>query len=562
MPSAAITAGVILCLLHQVFAMDTVTGQYGETVSLPCGAESAKAFFIKWKYDDGDGVTGDLLVRKPGENASITAPEAYKDRISVADDDSLLISSVALSDQKVFTCMMALSSDIVEHHVKIEVHKSPEAVELTNNPAAVETGKLSMIGECSVKDANPAATITWYKNDKPLEDDGKVVVITASESVDEASGLSSSVSKLQYRAQKEDVGALFSCGAGDTLRAEAVSFSINYPTETVTLEVDSPEPFHEGDDITLRCQADGNPPPTTFVFIVQGEELEVSDSDMHTLTSVTRDSSGMYQCYPSDDKTLLAALNITVQYLDVSLSPSGSMMKSAGEPLPVSLEIDASSPTTVTWTKDNASLSAEPLFERLHYSDSGVYECVVTMGKLSSKHSFKLEVEGAPVITSLKEQISADGTHTVLSCEAEGYPKPSVEWSGINGTNAEEGSYVNGKVTHHLKIVPKANLSVTCAAINKLGADSKTTEVTSLLVGIEEREVTMDKQDQLTESNEGTKMAVGIVVGLLLATVVVGVAYWLYIKKSKQGSWKTGEKEENSTEESKKLEETPQKAEV
>lgn len=36
-------------------------------------------------------------------------------------------------------------------------------------------------------------------------------------------------------------------------------------------------------------------------------------------------------------------------------------------------------------------------------------------------------------------------------------------------------------------------------------------------------------------SDEGdtTKLVVGVIVGLLLATVVVGLAYWLYMKKSK-----------------------------
>lgn len=64
----------------------------------------------------------------------------------------------------------------------------------------------------------------------------------------------------------------------------------------------------------------------------------------------------------------------------------------------------------------------------------------------------------------------------------------------------------------------------------------------------------MDKQGS-SDDSDTTKLVVGVIVGLLLATVVVGLAYWLYMKKSKQGSWKTGEKEDGSTEESKKLEE-------
>lgn len=75
----------------------------------------------------------------------------------------------------------------------------------------------------------------------------------------------------------------------------------------------------------------------------------------------------------------------------------------------------------------------------------------------------------------------------------------------------------------------------------------------------------MDKRDQ-SEDADQTKLVVGVVVGLLVAALVIGLAYWVYMRKSKQGSWKTGEKESGSSEEEKKLEEkveeNSQKAEV
>lgn len=38
--------------------------------------------------------------------------------------------------------------------------------------------------------------------------------------------------------------------------------------------------------------------------------------------------------------------------------------------------------------------------------------------------------------------------------------------------------------------------------------------------------------DQSDAGNQ-TKLVVGVVVGLLFATVVIGLAYWIYMKKSK-----------------------------
>lgn len=36
-----------------------------------------------------------------------------------------------------------------------------------------------------------------------------------------------------------------------------------------------------------------------------------------------------------------------------------------------------------------------------------------------------------------------------------------------------------------------------------------------------------------SEDNDQTKLVVGVVVGLLVATLVIGLAYWVYMKKSK-----------------------------
>jgi len=183
----------------------------------------------------------------------------------------------------------------------------------------------------------------------------------------------------------------------------------------------------------------------------------------------------------------------------------------------------------------------------------------VTMGALTEKASLELVVQGAPVITLLDKQRSEDGRNKVLICEAEGSPKPAVTWS-INGTSSNEGSFINGKVTHKITVVPKANLSVSCTVYNDYGMDTRIINVSSIF-----EEVRMDKRDQ-SEDGDQTKLVVGVVVGLLVAALVIGLAYWVYMRKSKQGSWKTGEKENGSSEEEKKLEEkveeNSQKAEV
>ncbi|MEQ2287554.1 hypothetical protein AMECASPLE_013842, partial [Ameca splendens] len=155
----------------------------------------------------------------------------------------------------------------------------------------------------------------------------------------------------------------------------------------------------------------------------------------------------------------------------------------------------------------------------------------------------------APVIRNLLKQHDKDGHHKVLICEAEGSPKPAVSWN-INGTLVDEKSFDNGTITHKIAVVPSANLSVTCTVSNSFGIDTRVINVSS----------------HPSEDDDKTKLVVGVVVGLLVAALVIAVAYWIYMKKSKQGSWKTGEKENGSSEEEKKLEEkveeNSQKADV
>lgn len=45
--------------------------------------------------------------------------------------------------------------------------------------------------------------------------------------------------------------------------------SLSDPTEKVSLQVVSQSPIREGDNVTLKCQADGNPPPTSFNFNIK-----------------------------------------------------------------------------------------------------------------------------------------------------------------------------------------------------------------------------------------------------------------------------------------------------
>ncbi|XP_075876198.1 CD166 antigen homolog isoform X2 [Nelusetta ayraudi] len=537
---ALTSAGTLL----QVCASGTLIASYGETITIPCnnGAPPPQdLIFIKWKYEKDDGTPGDLLIKQASaEKATIHAIDGYAQRISVDDNYNLLIAQASLKDIKTFTCMVVFGANLMEYPVSVVVQKKPSSVEVADVAQALQKDKPVTLGTCVAADAYPKALLSWKKNGSPLESDGKAVVISNSTRIDPPTGLSTTSSTLQYTATKDDMGVVFTCVStqGDTSEErELEPFPVLYEPEKISLQILSKGPVIEGNNVTLKCHADGNPQPNTFYFHLKGQKVLVEGMDTYTLNAISREESGEYKCSLADNEYMEASQNIAVSYLDLHLGSTGKVVKAVGEGFSLKTNIDASGDHKVSWTKDGKTVKP-PLFGELTFGDAGVYMCEVSMAGLTRHQSFELVVEGKPVITQLTKRRSDDGQHKELTCEADAVPEPTFQWS-VNSTD-DKGTYKNGKAVHTIHVVPRLNLTVTCTVTNKFGEDVRSINVSS---GSQD-----DPEDQ-------SSLIVAIVIGLLLVAGIVGLGYWCYMKNSRQGSWKTGEKEVGTSEESKKLEE-------
>nr|XP_055052289.1 activated leukocyte cell adhesion molecule b [Misgurnus anguillicaudatus] len=554
--AALFTCVLAVSVMNQVSGLETVTANYGETVKIPCNNGLLKAEdidIIKWK-DDTDS---SILVKRAGKNATIGDNVNYKTRVSIQEDFSLVITKVIMADQRTFTCLVS-GNDILEFPVQLQIYKAPSQPQITNQASVMEIGKMTVLAQCRTEGANPAAVILWIKNKATLSNSTVVKIITTKD-IDSVTGLSATTSTLEYAAAKEDIDAKFICRVQHPKSADMdsspLNFTVNYPTEKVELQVVSKGPFMEGDNVTLKCTADGNPPPTSYNFYIKGEKKAVENSNTYTLRNITRAHTGEYKCSLVDKEDLADSKQITVDYLEVVLSSTGKVVKKLGESFETTLDVKASGTTQTSWKKDKTKLESLPKFDKLKYSDSGVYEGVVTMNGLVKTKTFELIVEGAPVIKKLIKKRGDGSGNKVLSCEAEGFPKPTVQWS-INTTKVDESEYKDGQITYSITLIPKVNLTVSCTVSNALGYDVRSINVSTIADAVQ-----MDKQDQTDEYGDQTAMVIGIIIGVLLALLAIALAYWLYLKKYRQGTWKTGEKEDGSAEESKKLEES-QKADV
>ncbi|OCT95142.1 hypothetical protein XELAEV_18012826mg [Xenopus laevis] len=561
----------VLCAatLRTGYGLQTVNAVFGETIIIPCGREIVEdLLFASWKYETPDGIAVFLASRSAVKNKINygDAPE-YKNRLELSENYTLSIANAVIDDEKRFVCMLVTVDNVFEEPAVVKVFKPPSKPEILEQPKIMETGKINRVGVCVAKDSYPDGNITWFRNGKMLLPVDRAVIIVWHKEKNSSSGLYSTHSSLQYLTTKEDIRAFFSCtvtyfmpNGQVSAESDTASFDIYYPTEKVTIQIQPSKKYiKEGDNITLQCRGNGNPPPQEFLYYLPGQEQGIVSSSAYHITDIKRNATGDYKCSLSD-KNMMASTTVTVHYLDLSLTPSGEITKQIGDSFSVLCVPFASKNVSVLFMKDSKILTAIPS-KNLQYRDSGVYECLANLEEegLQSRKTFKLTVEGKPKLKLIKNPFS-DGKTKTISYEVEGFPRPEVYCSSagqlVHLNKTEETVISNIRYSAKIIISPEENTTISCVAENRLGREVRSLNVSA--ISIPEKD---ERNDSSDDSSDHAKLIVGIVVGLLLAALVAGIAYCLYIRKSGAGTKHVG-KELGNKEENKKLEENNHKSEA
>ncbi|KAM9332427.1 cell surface glycoprotein MUC18 isoform 3-T3 [Pholidichthys leucotaenia] len=474
----------------------------------------------------------------------------YSGRIEVIPEQQgtlLIIQNVQLYDERVFFCQVnGMSAGSAEGKAHLRVFAPPEAplIEGVLDGISVTKEMPSKVASCEARNGFPKPNITWHKNGIALiPAPGYVNVLTLV--TRESSGFYSVQSTLEYQVGKEDKDAHFSCevsffvpGAIRTTESQSINITVHYPTTMVELWKESPQGLvKEGDTVELRCQGDGNPPPPFIFSREQDPEVKLeSKGDVLILSPVSRLHSGLYSCHPLDNDgytEVKGEVQLTVHYLDPAVVvPKESEVMFRGEDLTATCNALSSLKTSTTWYKDGKQVGRG---NTLHLQDAtyetrGVYMCEVTVPSLpalQTSGSVEIIVHGSPQLVGVEQKVQLEGAQgrTVnLSCEAMGYPLPSISWTIVGSQNWYE---VMNKASENMvysvvSVRVTSDISALCNASNNMGTEFKMFSI---------------------KATEGSGVIIVVIILCLLLLAFLGSIIYFLRKKGKIPCGRSGKQE-------------------
>ncbi|NXA02253.1 MUC18 protein, partial [Nesospiza acunhae] len=508
----------------------------GGTARIECNfyiPENASYTYIDWFYVDRSNKQ--VRLYHITANGVLEDDTDYKKRLSLGEDKALSISEVTLQDPKTFMCQVGAGSyGVGENSTELRVYRR-----LPANPGLCSQLSLPpQIAKCMSKNSFPAPNITWHKNGEQLHARENQVTMPST-LTRESSGLYTVSSALYAPVTREDRHSRYHCtvhywlqGQRRSLDSQPVQVNIFYPAENLKLKVmPSSTLVKEGDNVTLVCEADGNPQPVFSFFKKNLDEwqdltpLAEPDSGILRLHDVNKTSNGTYRCQSldlDDMSQIEEDVDLVVNYIEgvhVKMEPSSTLREGDS----VTLSCDAYSPVGLKyqWRDDKGKKLVEgnQLFlKNLTFEKSNTFSCKVmapSVPGLEQSKKVSVAVEGKPRIVAISSPLYVRQDEVInLTCKAIAFPPPTVQWS-INGTahefvdNQHIASNLTVRVSHEL-----VKAGAMCRVSNRLGVSE---EHIQLLM------------DQKSAESQGV-IIVAIIVAILVVAVLGAVIYFLHKK--------------------------------
>uniref|UniRef100_A0A8D0KNR8 Melanoma cell adhesion molecule n=1 Tax=Salvator merianae TaxID=96440 RepID=A0A8D0KNR8_SALMN len=550
----------------KVLMSDVVEAEIGEMAVIKCQTsipENHSYTYVFWYSMEkhlNDKMERKKIVEMINGNEVHNDSEA-KSRFLVASNFSLLIRKVTPQDAKMYICKVGLGGPgVAENRTELRVSKAPEMPEIQKENRGLTAGdpKMQEIAKCVSHNGYPTPTITWYKDNDPLGPDRNDTEVHFAVTR-ESSGLMTVHSTLMARVTKEDRESTFHCqvnyvlmGINKTAESDHFRVDVYYPSENVTFEIEPPgQEVKEGDNITLRCKADGNPEPLYTLYSVKGEKEEElpNISGVYVFTSIKREDSGVYQCKVLDFEVtaaieLSAELNLLVNYIDVPTFSSPSPVNvDIGKDLKITCKAKGSKPLEVHWEKKGTRIAngTQLILNAVNYESLGKYTCITTMPGFSNYFKSKqvlVTVIGKPHVFAQKQTMYVQvGEQVNFTCEVYSVSPVNITWSEPNGTahKAKHGHQ------HHISVfMVKITDSLLESGLNCSAKNSKGESWYHFRV----KQVVTTPPSSRAESKKESKgvIIVAVIICILLIAVLGAVLYFLH-KKGRLHCSRSGKQE-------------------
>ncbi|XP_033757883.1 nephrin-like isoform X4 [Pecten maximus] len=342
---------------------------------------------------------------------------------------------------------------------------------------------------CEVRNARPAASITWYKNGVVVTEN---VDYTVEQIANDKRENAHNTLTLTPDFRVKEHGAVYTCkGTNEAIRGQFLE-------TTVTVNVQFPPSIPEitgyrrgqtvqrGDTLNLECVSRGGNPLAQVVWFRNDVKIDFSYSSSNdrstndlSFTVGASDNDAVYRCEATNAATeypLTAQVQTVVYFPPEKVTISGNRLATAGEEVELTCETANSNPASVvTWlvrgrqiagtqnhvqeSEDGGYITRSIIKVTLtDREDQIVYTCQAMNDGSSQPVTDTVTLSvlyppGAPVITGYEEgDFVKDGDVKRLTCSsAGGNPMATLKWFKgnelLDSTPKTRGSIVSSELT-------------------------------------------------------------------------------------------------------------------
>ncbi|XP_023195302.1 hemicentin-1 [Xiphophorus maculatus] len=502
-------------------AEKTDTGSYSCTASSAAGTTSKEyslQVYVRPSIGRSEDDSNDVTVTKgrgvtlhcPAEGVPQPTVTWLKDGRPIEDQHGakvlnegrvLQIKDAKVSDTGRYTCIAVNVAGQADIKHDVSVHVPPVItgqVQFPENVSVVLKNPASLNCEAS---GIPLPSISWLKDGRPVKATSLVRIVSGGRSL-----------RLLHTAV-EDAGR-YTCVVANSAGEERKNFDLDIlvPPSIVKEGTVMDTKVRESQNITLTCEASGNPPPE--IKWLKDGQLLVPDRRQQ-ITSYGRflqifeahvADTGRYSCVASNsagERRRHFNLNVLVSPTIAGSGPDISAEEvtvTLSSPTSLVCEVQSYPPALIMWLKDGnpfestRSVRILPGGRTLQIlnakkEDAGRYTCVATNEAGETLKHYEVKVYVPPQIN--KNDIPGEGlapkevkikinSTLTLECVAQAFPSPALQWYK-DGQALMADDHVSIIASGRIVQIKHAQVSdtgrYTCVATNLAGEDEKDFDV-------------------------------------------------------------------------------------